>query len=306
LENSLISPVSASVLDGLGLLTTAWRIYFRLRIRRFWWEDAWAVILFFTGSLWVTAQWTLLLTNGLTSIVSSWIYTIGFMCVVTSVSVSAAPYSFSPYVFRFARMSILFSIIRIIHEGTCLKFTHACVAFFAVCWVILIAERVWQCASNPSWHQQAVSSGGTYCNATSQMSIFDFVSECVAVLLLVVLPLRMLWRVRLSKRQRRMILSAFASSVVLVFAAAFHILGRILQISVVTVTGVNVEVTLSLFLCNFLVVVTYAYRYWIHHMASTDTEELEDVSPSHDDDFTTPIVWTTTMHLTTVDLTMSL
>lgn len=67
-------------------------------------------------------------------------------------------------------------------------------------------------------------------------------AECVEVSLLVVLPLRMLWRVRLSKRHRRMILSAFASSVVLAFAALFHILGRTLNISVLTIAGVNVEV----------------------------------------------------------------
>lgn len=61
------------------------------------------------------------------------------------------------------------------------------------------------------------------------------------------------------------------------------------------------KVILSLFVCNLLVVVTYACRYWIHHMA----EELEDISSSHDDDFTTPMAWATTMHLTTIDLTLS-
>ncbi|KAN0078381.1 hypothetical protein V8E55_010438 [Tylopilus felleus] len=67
-----------------------------------------------------------LLANGWTSIIASWIYTICFTCLVT-----------------LARMSILFSIIRVIHGSPCLRaFTYACVAFFAACWIILIVEKV--------------------------------------------------------------------------------------------------------------------------------------------------------------------
>ncbi|KIJ05475.1 hypothetical protein PAXINDRAFT_29448, partial [Paxillus involutus ATCC 200175] len=185
--------VTASVFQVLGLILTAFRIYLRLKIGRFWWEDAWAGISLLSGSIWMIARWTFLLKSeyGLTSIVGAWTYSIGFTCIITAV-----------------RMSVLFSITRVIPESSRLrKFTHACAAFFAVCWVILIIEKILQCASDPSWHHVPISSGKPFCQVKPKISIFQFTTDCVAVLILVVLPLRVLWKVRLPRRQRRMILA---------------------------------------------------------------------------------------------------
>lgn len=71
---------------------------------------------------------------------------------------------------------------------------------------------------------------------------FFSTADCLVVGILVTLPLCMLWRVKLPRRQRRMILSIFASSVVLAFAAIFHTVGRVLKIPVILVAGVGSEV----------------------------------------------------------------
>ncbi|KIJ08293.1 hypothetical protein PAXINDRAFT_102630 [Paxillus involutus ATCC 200175] len=277
--------VIASVFQVVGLILTAFRIYFRLKIGRFWWEDAWAGISLLTGSIWMVAQWTFLLTDDLTSIVGSWTYSIGFTCIITMV-----------------RMSVLFSITRVIPESSRLrKFTHVCAAFFAACWVILIIEKILQCA-DPSWHYVPISSGKPFCQVKLRIYIFEFSTDCVAVLILVVLPLRMLWKVRLPRRQRRMILSIFASSIVLAFGALFHTLGQVLNVYIVMIAGINVEIALSLIVCNLLVVVTCTYRFLLHDDASSSgTDSTEDTS-ANDDDFTRP---RTTLHLTTIDLSMS-
>lgn len=236
----------------------------------------------FTGLLWIIAQWVFLLTgrrlriancncrathdrhlDGLTSIINSWIHSISFTCIVTSVFKQIHCHDCClHYAFRLVRMSVLFSIIRIIHGSSfLLKFTYACVAFFAACWVILIIEKIVQCASDPSWHHLIVESGMPFCLVKPRISIFKFTSkltflanhsilsgelgfsaDCVAVSIIVVLPLCMLWRVKLPRRQRRMILSIFASSVVLAFGALFHTVGQILNIFVVMIAGINVEV----------------------------------------------------------------
>lgn len=67
-QETIEVPVCASVIQALGLLLTAWRIYIRLKIHRFWWEDAWATILLFTGLLWMIAQCTFLLSSELSGI----------------------------------------------------------------------------------------------------------------------------------------------------------------------------------------------------------------------------------------------
>ncbi|KAF9233065.1 hypothetical protein BU15DRAFT_54363, partial [Melanogaster broomeanus] len=269
-------PVVTGVFEVLGLVLTTFRIYFRIRIGRFWWEDAWAAIMLLSGAIWMSSQWGLLLTSGSTSIAFAWTYMITFTCIVTA-----------------GRMSILFSIIRIVHGSPRLKkFTHLCAAFFAACWIILIVEKAWQCATDRSWEHVPVSSGKPYCSVKKKISIFQFTTDCVAVLILVVLPLRMLWKVKLPRRQRRMILSIFASSIVLAFAALFHTVGQILNRFVVMLAGVNVQIATSLIVCNLLVVVTYTYRFLLQDGTSSsstkDTTDDTSATGDQDDDFTRP------------------
>ncbi|KAF9231423.1 hypothetical protein BU15DRAFT_14186, partial [Melanogaster broomeanus] len=194
------------VFQVLGLALTTFRIYFRIRIGRFWWEDGMAAIMLLSGILWMISLWGYLLTSGSTSIAFSWIYMITFTSTLAA-----------------GRMSILFSIIRIMHGSSRLKkFTYLCAALFAACWIILIVEKVWQCTTDRSWEHVPVSSANPFCLVNTQISIFQFTTDCVTVLILVVLPLCMLWKVKLPRRQRRMILSIFASSAVMAVGALFH------------------------------------------------------------------------------------
>ncbi|KAF9239314.1 hypothetical protein BU15DRAFT_46946 [Melanogaster broomeanus] len=275
-------PVVTCVFQVLGLALTAFRIYFRIRIGRFWWEDGWAATMLLSGLLWMISQWGFLLTTGSTSIVFSWTYMISFTCIIAA-----------------GRMSILFSIIRIIPGSSRLKkFTYLCVAFFAACWIILTVEKVWQCAADRSWEHVPVA---------SEKPFSDFVAD----LILVVLPLCMLWKVRLPRRQRRMILSIFASSIVMTIGALFHTLGQVFNDFLVMTTGVNVEIALALIVCNLLVVVTYTYRFLLQDSTSSsssteDTTDGTSASGDQDDDFTRPTRQprTTTLNLTTVDLSL--
>ncbi|KAH0835744.1 hypothetical protein J3R83DRAFT_9569 [Lanmaoa asiatica] len=82
-----------------------------------------------------------------------------------------------------------------------------------------------------------------------------------------------------------MILSVFASSVVLAFAAIFHVVGHVLNITTLMVAGIDFEIACSIIMCNLLVVVTYAYRFlWHDDRCSRATSTSETDS----DDFTRP------------------
>lgn len=52
--------VATSVLQGLSLLMTLFRLYFRLKIRRFWLEDAWAAVVFILGITNLISEWAYL------------------------------------------------------------------------------------------------------------------------------------------------------------------------------------------------------------------------------------------------------
>ncbi|KAF9233062.1 hypothetical protein BU15DRAFT_66921 [Melanogaster broomeanus] len=244
-------------------IVRAFRIYFRIKIGRFWWEDGWAAIMLLSGILWMISQWAFLLTNGSTSMVFSWTYMIAFTCIVTA-----------------GRMSILFSIIRIIHGSPRLKnLTYLSAVFFVACSVILIVEKAGQCATNRSWEQVLVSSENLFCRVNAQTSVFQFTTDGIAVLMLVVLPLCMLWKVKLPRRQRRMILSIFASSIVMAIGALFHTIGQALNDLLVMTAGVNVEVTARVLAARWMI----PQRVVIRMMISRGQRDNPDDNAESDD-----------------------
>ncbi|KAF9231384.1 hypothetical protein BU15DRAFT_82477 [Melanogaster broomeanus] len=108
-----------------------------------------------------------------------------------------------------------------------------------------------------------------------------------------------------------MILSIFASSIVMAFGALFHTLGQVLNIYLVMISGINVEIAVSSIVCNLLVVVTYTCRFLLRDSTSSssteDTTDDTSASGDQDDDFTQPTrqPQSTTLNLTTVDLSLN-
>lgn len=88
----------SSVLQLIGILLSLFRLWFRLKIRRLWWEDAWAFIACLCSIVLLASEWmylkggtyqTLSLSSTLTlqpdwtvSIVGFWMYTLALTCVV--------------------------------------------------------------------------------------------------------------------------------------------------------------------------------------------------------------------------------
>ncbi|KAI9462962.1 hypothetical protein HD554DRAFT_2027383, partial [Boletus coccyginus] len=118
---------------------------------------------------------------------------------------------------------------------------------------------------------------------------------------LVFLSLKLLWGVKLPRRQRRLILSTFASSMVMSMTSLPHAIAQAFEShSLILITGdlevshvILSQIISSLIVCNLLVVVTYIYRVYLSSSESEDSSE--------DDDFTTPAP-RSTQSLTTVDL----
>jgi len=84
-------------------------------------------------------------------------------------------------------------------------------------------------------------------------------SDIISDALLVALPIRLLRNVNLPKNQRTLILSVFSTSVLITFICIVHIVFVIEPAqSLQTITG-QLEIALSLIVCNLLVIVTYFY-----------------------------------------------
>lgn len=263
----------SSTLLILGLVLTIFRLTYRIRLRRFWVEDAWAGVAFLCGIAELISTWTYVGIGGEGGIISFWIYSFTFPSVVWAV-----------------RQSILFSIVRIVYATQHLRRLIFCLAgLFLGLWAGLVAQKAWNYGHDTSWYR---TTGKVHVFMTRPMIAFELMGDCLSDTILTVLPLRLLWSLRLPKRQKRMIFAIFSSSFVITVVSIFRGACQIAKYRTVLAPATDFETSLSLLVCNLLVTVTFLYR--IFGFAGADA------SGSSDDDYTTRT--TTGGVFTTVEL----
>jgi len=287
---TLYGDIAFICIDSLALISTLLRLCFRWHIRRFWWEDAWAAVAFVSGTVFIVAQYISAATvNNHTAIIASWM-TSG----AASLAVGAV------------RMSILYSTIRIMSplSGT-RTFARVVAIFLFLCFSVSVILNACACTGNSS--SNLTAHDGSKCVRAKVISTFQVTTDCISDAILVALPLRLLWRVKLPPRQRRMILTLFSSSaIVSIFSLATHGVFQMLLPKYPDEFAIsfNMEIASALIVCNLLVVVTYVYRVICNLQDGSGTSELED---DGDDDFTTtrtPGLSRTVERLTTVNLSI--
>ncbi|KAH0835745.1 hypothetical protein J3R83DRAFT_9570 [Lanmaoa asiatica] len=197
-----LSPVVGSVFQVLGLICTTWRLYFRLRIDRFWWEDAWAGAALLSCLISLVGQWVYSLTcksmfscRGFDVMVDAAHNQLQTICRPMSDSgfiplrslPSSGKHVLTAAVFmvvldtgtglyaadRATHLSILFSIARIVHDTRLGKFTYFCAVCCGIFWTIIVTGKIWQCASDSSWHHYTPPA----CVVKPQILIFEFTCE---------------------------------------------------------------------------------------------------------------------------------
>ncbi|KAG1836647.1 hypothetical protein DFJ58DRAFT_749734 [Suillus subalutaceus] len=266
--------VVSSAFLGLGLVLTIFRLAYRIWLRRFWLEDAWAGVAFLFGIATLTSCWTYVEAAGEEEIISFWVYSFTFLSLVWAV-----------------RLSILFSIVRIVYETQHLRrLILGLAGLFLGLWAGVVAQKAWGFGHNTSWYQ---TTGKVHAFLTQPMVAFELMSDCLSDTILIVLPLRLLWSFKLPKRQKRMIFAIFSSSIVVTIISIFRGFCETAKYTSVLGPVTDFETALSLLICNLLVVVTFLYR--IFGFASAD-----DSVSSDDDDYTTRT--TTGGVFTSVDL----
>ncbi|KAI6147042.1 hypothetical protein BKA82DRAFT_368776 [Pisolithus tinctorius] len=222
----------------IGLLLAVFRFWFRYRIQRLWWEDAWAFAAFLFAIIYSMGTWLYVHCEKPTSTVGFWI----------------SNFSFNP----------------VIWLGIFLLF------------ISFMAGKLWYYCYDLSWMNNTLFFGNPLLPLSTRLAIFELTTDLVTDAILIALPIKLLWSVKLPTRQRRMILLIFASGIMVTLAAIFR------------ATSVDVEVALSSIMCNLLVFVTFLYRY-----LATPPRTIFD----EDDDYTTPDrPRQTTQFLTTVEV----
>ncbi|KAG6329467.1 hypothetical protein ID866_9623 [Astraeus odoratus] len=161
--------------------------------------------------------------------------------------------------------------------------------------------KLWCYTHDLSWMDHDLVSGKPLLPLSNKLAIFELATDFLSDAILIGLPLRLLWRIKLPKRQRRMILTIFASGIVVTFASCFRGSFQILNMSFLVMVGMDAEIGFSMIICNLLVFVTFIYRYGCATTPSQSERSRSD--DDEDDDYTTPMQYPRrTLLLTTIEL----
>ncbi|EGO29466.1 hypothetical protein SERLADRAFT_433445 [Serpula lacrymans var. lacrymans S7.9] len=245
-----VSKIVATVLHALTFLLTGFRLWFRLNIQRFWWEDAWATLALLFDIICLVGLW-------IPANVSSQFNALPETSSGSNALVASVWFSLllCPAVVWSSRMSIIYSVIRIISPTSSIRrFAFGIVVLFAIIWSLLAV---------PYWLPS------------------DIWSVSIPVVKLIFLTCA---AANLPRNERLVILSIFSSSILTSVASAVHAIyifpnpafkGETLtnlefRLDFGLVILSNLKAALSLVICNLLVIVTFLYRIIRKGLLETD------------------------------------
>ncbi|KAF8879485.1 hypothetical protein BD779DRAFT_1446869 [Infundibulicybe gibba] len=189
-----------SVLHVFAISSTIFRLSQRYTSQRMWYDDYVALLAVVTDCVYfvVLHVWTRSEPNGTTfgretTIICYWISSVCFLLVSWP-----------------AKVSLALAIARIFPPGrTIRRFAMGMAWSFVLLGMANLLGIAISCGRDTSWH----NSPQVQCEFPKILSITTFCANLIADALLVLTPLRMLWRVKLPNEQRRLILAGFAASV---------------------------------------------------------------------------------------------
>lgn len=158
--------------------------------------------------------------------------------------------SITLFITRSVRMSLIFSIIRITLSALLRRITLAVAACFFIFWAITISLQTWWCTDHPGHSECMISRSVAIFGVTGKCfsecppkPLADFmVANCTADAMTMIFSLKLLWRVKLRRRQRRMLLSLFISSRLLCLFALAHSIAQLVSVRSVQDILANLQV----------------------------------------------------------------
>ncbi|KAJ7573770.1 hypothetical protein C8J56DRAFT_981516, partial [Mycena floridula] len=200
--------IAATVLHVFAILMTAFRIQHRIQIRKFWWDDFWALVSWILDIILLAllfAQPAAYLKGIESQIIAfGWLMPLVYTLVVWT-----------------TKISISTSITRILAPSTKTRKMSIVmtVSFFTILCGVLIG-KLWFCVKDSSWHNPPLLVGT--CPPAASVMIFQLATDVVSSVSLAVFPLLVLWHVDLPHKERVLILTVFAASILLTAYSTLH------------------------------------------------------------------------------------
>jgi len=292
----MLPDVSLATLKGvvtplhvLAVGCTVFRVWHRYHKRQLWWDDYWAALALLFDLAYAWTPFLRFDTDDLGLHLSK-------SAEIGSFWLSAM---MSPLVTWSARISIGMSIARIMPPQTRTRYLlYAMNGMFGLMCVGQMLQKIVKCTRDTSWH----NNDDVRCHLGNAAGVLSLCTDLTADTCLVAVPLRTLWRVRLPKPQRRLILLTFASSVLSSLIGIIYCVFVVLKINeepqknrrrMALINGIKIAVILLV--CNLLVIAMSLYRvFWKDETDTVDEPSETRSKPSQ------PLPPTTTFVLTQI------
>jgi hypothetical protein len=162
-----------------------------------------------------------------------------------------------------ARLSIIFSVIRIDPWEKRRRRLLYIAILFLVAFIILILQLFWVCEPNPGWKKLK----NPQCPLNMQVAILQLITDVIADSLLLAAPLRLLQSLE-DKRLRRRLVFIFSTCIVTTIVSLVHAIYIFKHGGPKVIIAAFVENCISLIVCSLPVVITASMR-----LRALDTQE---------------------------------
>ncbi|KAG7443920.1 uncharacterized protein BT62DRAFT_988070 [Guyanagaster necrorhizus] len=236
----VILKITCAVCSTVAIATTVHRLF--IRRGRYWADDAWALVSMFALFLQIAAVFMHLpnptVLSRSTRIAAYYLMAVTFYIIIWT-----------------ARLSILFSMIRVDPSETRRRRLFCIAALFILVLAILIAQLFWVCEPELGWRDTR----SPQCTLNKQVAISQLVSDVIADLILILAPLKLLAGLE-DKCLRLRLMVIFSTCIVTTIVSLVHAAYILTFGEAKVVISAIVEDCVSLIVCNIPVVVTAAIR----------------------------------------------
>ncbi|PFH53224.1 hypothetical protein AMATHDRAFT_138014, partial [Amanita thiersii Skay4041] len=248
----------------LAVGTTVFRLVYRFKASRQWWDDYWAAFALVLDFGMFTSLWLRPTGNGPSSLLD--------------IDVRIARYwisaLFYPSVVWASRISLGLSILRIIPFNTIRRRVLVLIiSSFSLMWLALMLQKIIKCTTDTSWHNNKA----VQCYLGDAIGIITLCTDVFADACLIIIPVGMIKKLNLPKPERRLlyiifgasILSTMASIVYSTFVFQADRFNPNMRGSLIGLTS-HIKATVTLMVCNMLIIIPY-----IHRLFKQDEEDWE-------------------------------
>jgi hypothetical protein len=147
---------------------------------------------------------------------------------------------------------------------------------FLLTWAILFAQVWWVCETDTSWKNVPY----TQCTLGQNVAIAQVITDVLSDLILVLAPVGLVWKIRLTKFQKFRIAAIFSTTIITTAVSLYHAHAVLRKGGLQEALAATVQDSVSLIVANLSVIITLIFRLASPSTRLTSGQEISERSGS--------------------------